>query len=77
VSAIPSSLQQLVGRALIDVDFRTRLMADVRGTLSAEGMSFDEATLVAIEAATRDPEKVRSFSDSFSSQFLSRGEYVG
>ena len=76
MSAIPSSLQQLVGRALIDTEFRKSLMGDVRGTLSKEGFSFDDATISAIEAATKDPERVRSFSDTFQSQFLARGEYA-
>lgn len=76
MSAIPSSLQQLVGRALIDADFRRSLVADVRATLSKEGFAFDDATIAAIEAATKDPERVRSFSDTFQSQFLARGEYA-
>jgi hypothetical protein len=77
VSAIPTGLQQLVGRALIDAGFRSRLVADVRGTLAAEGLHFDEATIAAIESATKDPERVRSFSASFQAEFLSRGEYAG
>ena len=76
MSAPPSLLQSLVGRALIDAAFRQALVADTRGTLGREGYAFDESTVVAIEAAIRDPERVRSFSDSFTSQFLSRGEYV-
>lgn len=76
MSAIPSSLQQLVGRALIDTEFRRSLVSDVRGTLAKEGFAFDDATVAAIEAATKDPERVRSFSDTFQSQFLARGEYV-
>ncbi len=76
MSATPSSLQQLVGRALIDADFRRALVDDTRGTLAREGFEFDDATVSAIEAATRDPERVRSFSDAFSTQFLGRGEYL-
>jgi hypothetical protein len=40
-----TQLQAVIGRALIDPDFRARLVADVRGTLRAEGFSLDEATL--------------------------------
>lgn len=76
MSAAPSALQALVGRALIDAPFRKALVADTRGTLEREGYSFDEATLAAIEAATKDPERVRSFSEAFSAEFLARGEYV-
>lgn len=76
MSAIPSSLQQLVGRALIDTEFRRSLVSDVRGTLAKEGFAFDDVTIAAIEAATKDPERVRSFSDTFQSQFLARGEYA-
>lgn len=76
MSAVPSALQTLVGRALIDADFRTALVRDTRGTLEREGYTFDEATLAAIESATRDPERVRSFSDAFSAEFLARGEYL-
>lgn len=76
MSAVPSALQTLVGRALIDADFRKALVVDTRGTLAREGYRFDEATLAAIESATRDPERVRSFSDAFSAEFLARGEYL-
>ncbi len=76
MSAAPSALQALVGRALIDAQFRQSLVADTRGTLIREGYTFDEATLSAIEAATKDPERVRSFSDAFSAEFLVRGEYL-
>jgi hypothetical protein len=65
-----------VGRALIDADFRKALVVDTRDTLAREGYTFDEATLAAIESATRDPERVRSFSDAFSAEFLARGEYL-
>lgn len=76
MSAAPSTLQTLVGRALIDAEFRKALVTDVRGTLSREGYQLDEQTLAAIESATRDPEQVRSFSDAFSAQFLARGDYA-
>ena len=55
MSATPSSLQQLVGRALIDADFRRALVDDTRGTLAREGFEFDDATVSAIEAATDTP----------------------
>lgn len=76
MSAAPSTLQTLVGRALIDAEFRKALVTDVRGTLAREGYELDERTLAAIESATRDPEQVRSFSDAFSAQFLARGDYA-
>ncbi len=76
MSAPPSTLQILVGRALIDAEFRKALVADVRGTLAHEGYALDEPTVAAIVAATRDPERVRSFSDAFSAEFLSRGDYA-
>ncbi|MBM4389527.1 MAG: hypothetical protein FJ090_00265 [Deltaproteobacteria bacterium] len=76
MSAMPSALQELVGRSLIDADFRKSLMSDTRGTLPREGFEFDESTLAAIEMATRDPERVRSFSDAFWAELLGRGEYL-
>lgn len=76
MSAMPSVLQTIVGRALIDAEFRKALVADVRGTLMREGYQLDEVTITAIESATCDPERVRSFSAAFSSEFLARGEYV-
>lgn len=76
MSAAPSTLQTLVGRALIDAEFRKALVADVRGTLTREGYALDDVTVAAIESATRDPERVRSFSDAFSAEFLSRGDYA-
>jgi hypothetical protein len=76
MSAVPSVLQTIVGRALIDADFRNALVRDVRGTLSAEGYALDETSVVAIESATGDPERVRSFSAAFTAEFLARGEYV-
>lgn len=76
MSAVPSVLQTIVGRALIDADFRKALVGDVRGTLEHEGYQLDEAMIAAIESATGDPERVRSFSAAFSSEFLARGEYL-
>ncbi len=76
MSAVPSVLQTIVGRALIDAEFRSALVADVRGTLLAEGYELDEETVAAIESATGDPERVRSFSAAFNAEFLARGEYL-
>lgn len=72
----PSQLQQVVGRALIDGEFRKALLADTRGTLAAEGYVFDEKTLSAIESATKDPERVRSFTAAFQTEFLSRPDFA-
>lgn len=72
----PSQLQQVVGRALIDAEFRKALLVDTRGTLAREGFHFDEMTLTAIESAMHDPEKVRSFTAAFQSEFLGRADYV-
>ena len=71
-----TQLQAVIGRALIDPDFRVRLVADVRGTLRTEGFSLDEATLASIEEATRDPALVNSFTQSFDESFLARADYA-
>jgi hypothetical protein len=76
MSATPSVLQTIVGRALIDAEFRKALVGDVRSTLAAEGYKLDETTISAIESATGDPERVRSFSAAFTAEFLARGEYL-
>ena len=76
MSAPPSTLQLIVGRSLIDAEFRKSLVKDVRATLAKEGYGLDDATIVAIEVATRDTQRVRSFSDAFAAEFLSRGDYL-
>ncbi len=76
MSAPPSTLQLIVGRSLIDAEFRKSLVEDVRGTLLKEGYGLDDETIVAIESATKDGHRVRSFSDAFSAEFLSRGDYL-
>jgi hypothetical protein len=69
-------LQAVIGRALVDREFRTRLVGDVRGTLDAEGFRLDPAMVDAIECATRDPDRIRSFSARFEGEFLARAEYA-
>lgn len=74
--SVPSGVQQVVGRALTDPEFRRSLVRDTRGTLERAGFQFDEPTLAAIEAAVRDPDKVWAFSANFQTEFLGRAEYV-
>jgi hypothetical protein len=69
-------LQAVIGRALVDADFRARLVADVRGTLAAENILLDEATVAAIETTTREPERVRSFTRAFDDAFVARADYA-
>lgn len=76
MSAPPKALQQVVARALVDAEFRQALVADVRGTIAAEGYALDAATVDAIEAAAKDPSKVRSFSERFGVEVLQRAEYA-
>jgi hypothetical protein len=69
-------LQAVIGRALVDADFRARLMADVRGTLAAEKIELDEETISAIESTAREPERVRSFTRAFDDAFVARADYA-
>ena len=69
-------LQAVIGRALVDREFRTRLVGDVRGTLDAEGFRLEPTMVEAIESATRDPDRIRSFSAHFEGEFLARAEYA-
>jgi len=71
-----SQLQAIIGRALVDTDFRARLVKDVRGTLAAEQFSLDEATILAIEEVAADQEKVVGFTQAFDDAFLARADYV-
>jgi hypothetical protein len=54
--------EELIGRAVVDADFRKRLLADPDGTIAAEGYEIDDELLAQIksvdaaaaEAATAD-----------------------
>ena len=70
------NLQPVIGRALVDADFRARLVADVRGTLAAEKIELDDATIAAIEATAQEPERVRSFTRAFDDAFVSRADFA-
>ena len=67
-----AQLQAIVGRALIDADFRARLVADVRGTLAAESIELDTDSLSMIEDVVANPERVSNFNKAFDESFLAR-----
>lgn len=45
---------EVIGKAVADADFRKRLFEDPHGTLSAEGISADDATIAKLEALDID-----------------------
>ncbi len=45
---------EIIGKAVADTDYRERLLADPRGTLEADGVKVDDATIDAIAALDSD-----------------------
>lgn len=71
-----TQLQAVIGRALVDTEFRSRLVADVRAALASEGYALDDATIASIEEVSRDPVKVDGFTRAFDSELLARADYA-
>ncbi len=74
-SRMSPELQALVGRAMTDVNFRKALIKDVRGTLKAENINLDEATIQGIERVVADDATSR-IGEQFDQVVLQRSAYI-
>lgn len=73
-SSQPAVLQEIIARLMTDAAFRDRALADVRGTLAAEGYELDEATLARLEAQGAQAQKL-GLGDRFDAEMLKRPEF--